>query len=488
MRCCKLPERPHHRTPGEDDEPRNKNNVLHGNQPPPPSTKAERKLQQMVLDLGAKYDLLSKTVVENQSEKEPLANLFQNTDSMFTDEVANTAFPEKSKVHYIPIFTGSEDPMEHLMTFRSHTSLRKTPNAVACRAFPLTLSGKARNWLKNLLHRSIDNFDILGQKFLTQFMSGRVRRKPRGYLLSMRQGPNESLRDYLWRFNQEKLDTESAPDDFIYSAIFQGLRKDGPLTAELALKPPKNLHAFMIKVDRYINQKETLRAFLGPPERQSEPSPSEKSSKKKKPEAVQDHNPSDYKKVRKNFWDYKWTPLYTTHTEVMMAIEKDPAFQRPKPLPGVPPARLADKYCAFHNCHGHLTEQCISLRQLIKKFIKNGKLVRFLVSEKNHQDRARALRPREKEERQHRRDYASRREERQERAKEPTPRPREEERRERSRSRARENDNLPIIHTISRGFGGGESLVRPGRLMQDSWMTLRCIWCRSLLRLEGVIL
>jgi hypothetical protein len=77
--------------------------------------------------------------------------------------------------------------------------------------------------------------------------------------------------------------------------------------AELALKPPKDLHAFMIKVDKYINQEETLLAFIGPPERQSKPSSSEKSNKKKKSEAVQDNNPSDYKKVRKNFGDYKWT-------------------------------------------------------------------------------------------------------------------------------------------------------------------------------------
>jgi hypothetical protein len=71
----------------------------------------------MVIDLGAKYDVLSKTMVEKQSGKKPLANLFQNTDSMFTDEVANPALPEKFKVPYIPIFTGSEDLMEHLMTF-----------------------------------------------------------------------------------------------------------------------------------------------------------------------------------------------------------------------------------------------------------------------------------------------------------------------------------------------------------------------------------
>jgi hypothetical protein len=129
----------------------------------------------MVLNLGAKYDVLLKNVAKKQRGKEPLANLFQNIDSMFTDEIANTTLPEKFKVSNIPIFTGSEDPMEHLMTFQSHKSLHKTPDALACQAFPLTLSRKARDWLMNLLPRSIDNFNTPGQKFLTQFMSGRVR-------------------------------------------------------------------------------------------------------------------------------------------------------------------------------------------------------------------------------------------------------------------------------------------------------------------------
>jgi hypothetical protein len=108
---------------------------------------------------------------------------------------------------------------------------------------------------------------------------------------------------------------------------------------------------------------------------------------------VQDNSPSNYKKVRKNFGDYKWTPLNATITEVMLAIVNDPAFQRPKPPLGVPTARLADKYCAFHDCYGHLTEQCISLRQLIEKFIENGKLVRFLVGENNQQDRDHSYNP-----------------------------------------------------------------------------------------------
>jgi hypothetical protein len=267
-------------------------------------------------------------------------------------------------------------------------------------------------------------------------VSGRIRRKTRGYLLSVRQGPNESLKDYLWRFNQEKLGMESAPDDFIYGSIFQGLKKDGPLMADLALKPPKDLHTFMVKVDRYINKEETLRALLGDSQQQQQPS-TEKPKKKKNPEATQDASPAEYKKVKKYFEDYKWTPLNASLTEVLMELKKDPNYQRLRPISRNQPPRLAHKYCTFHDSYGHLTEQCVSLRQLIEKFIKNGKLVRFLINERNQQERDQYSRPRREEDQNERRNYQPRREERRGRSREPTPRPREDERRERSRSRAR---------------------------------------------------
>jgi len=187
----------HSKGTGERAEPRIEENVIPTNPAPPPPTDAERRLQQMVHDLDAKYDALSRTMDQKHDGKESLVdNLFQSKDSIFTDEVSNFDLPGRFKVPDISVFSGSEDLVEHLDNFRAHMSLHKTTDAVACRAFPLTLPGKARDWLRNLLPKSIDNFDTLGRKFLAQFVSGRTRRKPRGYLLSVRQGPNESLKDY----------------------------------------------------------------------------------------------------------------------------------------------------------------------------------------------------------------------------------------------------------------------------------------------------
>jgi hypothetical protein len=45
--------------------------------------------------------------------------------------------------------------------------------------------------------------------------------------------------------------------------------------------------------------------------------------------------------------------------------------------------RDRSKFCEYHADHGHSTEDCISLRREIEAFIQNGRLVRFLVEERN---------------------------------------------------------------------------------------------------------
>lgn len=124
---------------------------------------------------------------------------------------------------------------------------------MACQAFLLTLLGNARDWFRKLPPKSINSFDGLAKMFLTQFLAGRVRRKPAGSLMSLHQGLNESLKDYLMRFNQKKLAIESPTDEFVYCSLFQGIQKDGPLMADLAWKPPLNLHEFMDKAEEFIN-------------------------------------------------------------------------------------------------------------------------------------------------------------------------------------------------------------------------------------------
>jgi hypothetical protein len=157
---------------------------------------------------------------EDKGKASLVENLLQKTTSPFTEDVANIRLP-----------------VEHLDNFRAHMDLHQTPEMVACRAFPLTLSGNARDWFRKIMPNFIRHFDDLGRMFLTQFMAGRVRRKPSGSLMSLHQRPEESLKDFFMRFNQARLEPEIATDDFIYGALFQGIWKDGALVADIARKP-----------------------------------------------------------------------------------------------------------------------------------------------------------------------------------------------------------------------------------------------------------
>jgi hypothetical protein len=89
---------------------------------------------------------------------------------------------------------------------------------------------------------------------------------------------------------------------------------------------------------------------------------------------------------RKKFHDYNWTPFNSPIGEVLAVIKKDPMYEKPKEIIATPPTRIAHRYFAYHESKGHGTESCRSLQIMIGKFIKNGKLVRFLVSQRNQQE------------------------------------------------------------------------------------------------------
>jgi hypothetical protein len=88
---------------GEKAVPQNEDHVVPIN--PAPPTDSEKRLQKMVLDLGTKYDALSRTIDQKRDGKEShVDNLFQHQESIFTEEVSNFDLPGRFKVPDIPFF------------------------------------------------------------------------------------------------------------------------------------------------------------------------------------------------------------------------------------------------------------------------------------------------------------------------------------------------------------------------------------------------
>jgi hypothetical protein len=100
---------------------------------------------------------------EDKNRSVVVDKLLRGTDSPFTRRVADYRLPEKFKVTQILSNAGDEDPLDYLENFRAHLDLHGTPDEVACRAFPLTLSGNARHWFRKLPPNSVDQFKKLSK-------------------------------------------------------------------------------------------------------------------------------------------------------------------------------------------------------------------------------------------------------------------------------------------------------------------------------------
>jgi hypothetical protein len=152
-----------------------------------------------------------------------------------------------------------------LKAFREHIVLHGTSDEIACKAFPLTLMGVAKDWFTVLPPKPVSSFKELGHLFLTQFLATRKRKMNVTYLLTMRQENEESLKDFMLHFNKEKLEVDSPDEKTMLNALIQGIRADGPLMADIAKTTcPMTLTRFMKKTKEYINQKELVRTLLRP--------------------------------------------------------------------------------------------------------------------------------------------------------------------------------------------------------------------------------
>jgi hypothetical protein len=375
---------------GGGPEPSNHRSENQGGDPEPSIQAGKRrktktgvkKLREVVAALEKKCDLLQESSQNGKGKTSVVDNLLQGIASPFTERIVAMRLPDKFKVPSIPIFTGKEDPTEHLDQYQAHLDLHGTSDEVACRAFPLTLGGNARDWFRKIPPSSVDSFADLGRKFLIQFFAGRKRKKSSGHLLTLVQGKDESLKSYIMRFNQEKLSLDNVTDEMAFAALFQGIHPGGALMMELAKKQPDNLQEFMDKAEEFINQEENLRELRLSRQIPASAQKEGEKKKKKEPEVQTITNP----RVHKRYSEYNFTPLNTDVTEVLMEIKKDPGFVRPPKIVGEPLLKNQHKYCAYHEANGHTTEGCITLRLLIEKHIGNGRLVKFLVDQRDHRD------------------------------------------------------------------------------------------------------
>ncbi|GAV77658.1 hypothetical protein CFOL_v3_21129, partial [Cephalotus follicularis] len=74
------------------------------------------------------------------------------------------------------------------------------------------------------------------------------------------QGRDESLRDYLTRFNRESLTVKDLEPSFSMAALNSGLRNNSSFTFSLLKKPIVDMEDLLRRAERYVNAEEEMAA------------------------------------------------------------------------------------------------------------------------------------------------------------------------------------------------------------------------------------
>jgi hypothetical protein len=79
----------------------------------------------------------------------------------------------------------------------------------------------------------------------------------------MHQKNEESLKDFIFRFNKEKLEIDNSDEKTMLNALMRGVKANGPLMAEIAKSSRSiTLAQFMNKTEEYINPEELIGTLL----------------------------------------------------------------------------------------------------------------------------------------------------------------------------------------------------------------------------------
>ena len=137
----------------------------------------------------------------------------------FSEHVRAYTMLDKFKMPQVEKCDEGGHSKAHLEAFREHIILHGTPDEIACRAFSLTLTGVAKDWFTGLSLNLVNKFNELGCLFLMQFLATGKRKKNVTCLLTMHQGKEESLKDFMLRFNKEKLEVDSPNEKTMFNAL-----------------------------------------------------------------------------------------------------------------------------------------------------------------------------------------------------------------------------------------------------------------------------
>ncbi|XP_011075717.1 uncharacterized protein LOC105160151 [Sesamum indicum] len=202
--------------------------------------------------MGRQIESLNKQIDELKKRGEIVSH---NKNSPFSNDILVQTVEPGFRVPDLQRYDGMKDSQEHVAAFEMVMNLYRQPGPIMAKLFATTLTGKAQEWFTNLPRGSIESYEQLVQKFNFHFASKKKQKRSATHLFNIRQREEESLKNFMGRFNNETLEVQELRIDMIVSIFIHGLRK-GPFTSALARDPLGDVEQLMALAQKYIDEEE----------------------------------------------------------------------------------------------------------------------------------------------------------------------------------------------------------------------------------------
>ncbi|XP_057975319.1 uncharacterized protein LOC131162731 [Malania oleifera] len=181
----------------------------------------------------------------------------RSSEPPFNKEIMEAPLPSRFKMPTFERYEGLFDPIDHLDNFKMLMQLQGAPDAIMCRAFATTLKGTTRDWYRTLRPGSIGSFSEMEQLFTGHFLSSWRVAKTTGHLMSMAQGEQETLKNFMHHFNTATLEIRNLDIGVALAALTMALQP-GSFLYSLGKKSPMDMGELMVRAQKYINLEEMM--------------------------------------------------------------------------------------------------------------------------------------------------------------------------------------------------------------------------------------
>ncbi|MCH81476.1 hypothetical protein A2U01_0002263, partial [Trifolium medium] len=268
-------------------------------------------------------------------------------------------------------YDGQTDPDEHVDNINTILDFRRVSGAIRCRLFPTTLRKEAMAWYQSLAPQSVSSWKDLTEQFCRHFTASRRHSKTVATLEAIYQVKDESLRNYIERFNKEAVQVNTT-DDMKKYLLERGLRPRSDFAKVVGIEKPRTLDELLAKAQAYMQYEEVEVADAIRHSRLEDSHPAREPSHKGGDKKRNDR-PREPRGPPSTFTNY--TPLIASRetilAEVATADFRASGIKFPKQVP-LKPYHDRNKYCRYHKLYDHVTEECIQLKDAIEIMIRDG--------------------------------------------------------------------------------------------------------------------